>query len=86
MTIGPDIWTKDIWARMDIWARDIWANGHLGQKDIWAIDIWARGHLGLNEARLLIRRVLHFGPNVHRPKCQWPKCHSSPNVHDTQGF
>ena len=56
---AKDIWAKDIWARMDIWARDIWAHGHLGQKDIWAIDIWAHGHLGQNEARLLIRRMLH---------------------------
>ena len=32
--------------------------------------------MGQNEARLLIRRVLHFGPNVHGPKC-----HSGPNVH-----
>ena len=79
---AKDIWAKDIWARMDIWARDIWAHGHLGQNDIWAIDIWARGHLGQNEAMLLIRGVLHFGPNVNGPKCPWPKCHSGPNVHE----
>ena len=75
---------------------DILAGSHLGQSNL------GQGHFGQNEhlgprtfgpeksARLLIRSVLHFGPNVYGPKCLWPKCpfwpkclwpncHSGPN-------